>query len=164
MELDFQTIFKELNGLGIDYLVVGGLAVNFHGVPRMTYDIDLMVLLEAENVLKLVTKLTQWGYRPKIPVDPRDLADEMKRNSWIFEKGMKALNFYSETLPIGEIDIIMDSPIPYEKLRNRAIRVELQDEKVPIISIHDLIELKLRAGRIQDLADADHLKMVLEKG
>jgi len=59
MELDFQTIFKELNRIGIDYLVVGGLAVNFHGVPRMTYDIDLMVLLEPENILKFVTKLTQ---------------------------------------------------------------------------------------------------------
>jgi hypothetical protein len=163
MELDFQTIFRELNSLGIDYLVVGGLAVNFHGVPRMTYDIDLMVHLEPENILKLVTKLTQWGYKPKIPVDPRDLADEMKRNSWIFEKGMKALNFYSETLPIGEIDIIIDTPIPYEELRNRAIRIELQDERIPVVSIHDLIELKLRAGRKQDLADVEHLRMVLER-
>ncbi len=163
MELDFQTIFEELNDLGIDYLVVGGLAVNFHGVPRMTYDIDLMVLLEPENVLKLVTRLTQWGYKPKIPVDPRDLADEMKRNSWIFEKGMKALNFYSETLPIGEIDVVIDSPISYQELKSRAIGVELRDERIPTISIHDLIALKLRTGRKQDLADVEHLKMVLEK-
>ncbi len=163
MELDFQTIFKELNGLGIDYLVVGGLAVNFHGVPRMTYDIDLMVLLDPENILKLVTQLTQWGYKPKIPVDPRDLADEIKRNSWVHEKGMKALNFYSETLPIGEIDILIATPIPYEELKSRAVRIELQDEKIPTVSIHDLIELKLRAGRKQDLADVEHLRMVLER-
>ncbi|HUL21198.1 MAG TPA: nucleotidyl transferase AbiEii/AbiGii toxin family protein [Thermodesulfobacteriota bacterium] len=163
MELDFQTIFKELNGLGINYLVVGGLAVNFHGVPRMTYDIDLMVLLEPENVLKLVSKLTQWGYKPKIPIDPRDLADETKRNSWVHEKGMKALNFYSETLPIGEIDIVIDSPISYQELRSGAIRVELGDERVPIVSIQDLIELKLQAGRKQDLADVEHLRMVMEK-
>jgi hypothetical protein len=163
MELDFQTIFKDLNGFAIDYLVVGGLAVNFHGVPRMTYHIDLMILLEPENILKLVTKLTQWGYRPKIPIDPKDLANETKRNSWVQEKGMKALNFYSETLPIGEIDILVDSPIPYEKLKSRAIRVELQDEMIPTVSIHDLIELKLRAGRKQDLADVEHLRMVLER-
>jgi hypothetical protein len=163
MELDFQTIFKELNGLGIDYLVVGGLAVNFHGVPRMTYDIDLMVLLERENILKLLNRFTQWGYRPKIPVDPREFADEMKRNSWVHEKGMKAFNFYSETLPIGEIDIVIDSPIPYEELKSRAIKVELRDEKIPTVSIHDLIELKLRAGRKQDLADVEHLRTVLER-
>jgi predicted nucleotidyltransferase len=58
----------------------------------------------------------------------------------------------------------MDSPVPYWELRSRAIRVELRDERVPTVSIHDLIELKLRAGRKQDLADVEHLKMVLEKG
>jgi predicted nucleotidyltransferase len=76
---------------------------------------------------------------------------------------MKALNFYSETLPIGEIDILIETPIPYEGLKNRAIRIELQDEKIPTISIHDLIDLKLRAGRKQDLADVEHLRMVLER-
>jgi hypothetical protein len=184
--------------LGIDYLVVGGLAVNFHGVPRMTYDIDLMILLQPENILKLVSQLTRWGYKPKTPVDPRDLADEKKRNSWIGDKGMKALagecpvnaafyaesrgttknensfpasddlwagsfNFYSETLPIGEIDIVFESPIPYHELKERSVKVELQEEKVPLISIHDLIELKIRAGRKQDLADAEHLRRILEK-
>jgi len=163
MDLDYQTIFKELNELGIDYLVVEGLAVNFHGIPRMTYDIDLMILLQPENIIKLIAKFTQWGYRAKIPVDPWDLADEAKRNLWIQDKGMKALNFYSESSPIGEIDIVFDSPIPYDKLKNRAIMVELQVEKIPTISIHDLIELKLRAGRKQDLSDVEHLRMILEK-
>jgi predicted nucleotidyltransferase len=162
-ELDFQAIFKELNEIGVDYLLVGGLAVNFHGVPRMTYDIDLMILLESENILKLVTKLNEWGYRPKIPVDPRDLADDLKRNSWIKDKGMKALNFYSEALPIGEIDIVFDSPISYDKLKSRAVMIEIQGKKVPTISIHDLIQLKLMAGRKQDLADVEYLKAILEK-
>ena len=163
MELDFQTIFKELNDLGIDYLVVGGLAVNFHGVPRMTYDIDLMILLQQENILKLITRLTLWGYRPKIPIDPCDLADESKRNTWIREKGMKALNFYSETLPIGEIDLVIDSPISYDNLKSRAVIIELHDEKIPTVSIHDLIELKIQAGRKQDLSDIEHLRIIMEK-
>ena len=163
MDLDYKTIFKELNALAVDYLVVGGLAVNFHGIPRMTYDIDLMINLRPENILKLVTKLTQWGYRPKIPVDPKDLANEEKRNSWIQRKGMKAFNFYSEKLAIGEIDLVIDSPIPYQELKNREIMVEIQKEQVPTVSIHDLIKLKLQAGRKQDLADVEHLRMVLEK-
>lgn len=163
MELDYRTIFKELNEFGIDYLVVGGLAVNFHGVPRLTYDIDLMILLEPDNILKLIKKLTQWGYRPKVPINPQDLADESVRNSWIQDKGMKALNFYSETLPIGEIDIVMDSPIPYDVLKARAVKIQLQEIKIPVISIHDLIELKIQAGRRQDLSDVEHLKIILEK-
>jgi predicted nucleotidyltransferase len=163
MELDFKSIFKELNKQKIDYLVVGGLAVNFHGVPRMTYDIDIMILLEAENVSKLVAKLTKWGYRPKVSINPKELADEAKRNSWIQEKRMKAVNFYSEILPIGEIDIVFDSPIPYSELKRRAVMIELQEEKIPTISIHDLIELKQKSGRKQDIADVEYLKMILER-
>ncbi len=163
MELDFKNIFKELNKQKIDYLVVGGLAVNFYGVPRMTYDIDLMILLEAENVKKLVERLTDWGYRPKVPINPKELADEAKRNSWIQEKGTKAVNFYSDNLSIGEIDIIIDSPIPYNELKSRAVMIELEGEKIPTVSIHDLITLKQRAGRKQDIADVEYLKIILEK-
>ena len=163
MDLDYKAIFKELNELGIDYLVVGGLAVNFHGVPRMTYDIDLMILLESDNILKLVTKLTQWGYKPKVPVDPQDFADESKRDTWIQDKGMKAFNFYSETLPVGEIDIVISSPIPYKTLKGRAVEIQVQEVRIPVASIHDLIELKLYAGRKQDLSDVEYLKIIMEK-
>lgn len=163
MELNYQAIFREFSTLGIDYLVVGGLAVNFHGVPRMTYDIDLMILLEPQNIIRLVSRLSEWGYKPKIPVDPRDLADERKRNSWIRDKGMKALNFYSEKLPIGEIDIVLESPIPYQELKERSVKIDLGEIQVPLISIQDLIELKARAGREQDLADVKHLRRILEK-
>ena len=163
MGLDYQRIFKELNELRIDYLVVGGLAVNFHGVPRMTYDIDLMILLQPNNIIKTVDKLAKWGYKPKVPIDPKDLADESKRNSWIQDRGLKAINFYSEKLPVGEIDIVIDSPISYNELKKRSIKIELQGEKVPVVSIYDLIELKMQAGRKQDLADVEHLKVVLEK-
>ena len=163
MELDYKTVFKELNELGIDYLVIGGLAVNLYGVPRLTYDIDLMILLEPDNIQNLVTKLTQWGYKPKIPVDPKDLADESKRNSWIQDKGMKALNFHSETLPVGEIDIVINSPIPYKALKGRAVVFPLQEVKIHVASIHDLIELKLHAGRKQDLSDVEYLRIIMEK-
>ena len=163
MELDYLTIFKELNQLKVDYLVVGGLAVNLHGIPRMTYDIDLMIRLESRNILEMVSKLTRWGYRPKVPVDPRDLADNEKRTLWVREKGMKAFNFYSETLPIGEIDLIIESSIPYNHLKQNAVVIDIGGEEIPVVSIHDLIQLKIEAGRKQDLADVEHLRMILEK-
>jgi predicted nucleotidyltransferase len=163
VELDFQKIFKEINKLKVDYIVIGGLAVNFYGVPRLTYDIDLMILLQAENIRRLVDKLTSWGYRPKVPVNPMELADEAKRNSWINEKGMKAMNFYSEKSPIGEIDIVFDSPIPYEELKSRAVIIEIDGEKIHTVSIRDLIELKKKSGREQDISDVKYLRMILER-
>jgi hypothetical protein len=163
MELDFQSIFKELNKQKIDYLVVGGLAVNLHGVPRMTYDIDIMILLEAKNISKLPTQLTNWGYRPKVPINPMELADETKRNSWVQDKGMKAVNFYSDKLPIGEIDIVFDSPISYSELKSGVVMIEIGGTKIPTVSIHDLIKLKQESGRKQDIADVEYLKMILER-
>ena len=163
MPFDYQTIFRELNKAGIDYLIVGGLAVNLHGIPRMTYDIDVMIRLDSENIIKLVENLRDWGYRPKVPVDPLDLADDIKRDSWIQEKGMKAFNFYSESLPIGEIDLVIESPIPYHELKKRAVIIEIEGEKVPVVSIHDLITLKIKAGRKQDISDVEHLRIILER-
>lgn len=163
MDLDYKAIFKELNELKIDYLVVGGLAVNFFGVPRLTYDIDLMILLEPDNIRKLISKLTQWGYKSKIPVNPLDFVDESKRSSWIHEKGMKAFNFFSDDLPVGEIDIVIHSPISYERLKERSVKIQFEEVKIPVVSIHDLIELKLYAGRKQDLSDVEYLKIIMEK-
>jgi Nucleotidyl transferase AbiEii toxin, Type IV TA system len=163
MRLDYRSFFKTLNKLKIDYLVVGGLAVNFHGIPRMTYDIDLMILLEPQNIRRLVAKLSQWGYKPQAPVNPQDLADESIRKSWIQEKRMVALSLYCETLPIGEIDLVIASPIPYEKLKARAIHLGLEGEKVPVVSLEDLIKLKRKTGRAQDLSDVGLLKRIRKK-
>ena len=162
MDLDYQTFFRELSRQKIDYLVVGGLAVNFHGVPRMTYDIDLMILLEPQNILTLVDKLVAWGYKPKIPVDPKDLADDDKRARWIREKNMKAFNFYNEEQAIREIDLLISSPIPYSELKESAIIVQLQEAKIPVVSIQDLVKLKRHAGRKQDISDIESLTKILE--
>ena len=160
MNLDYKKIFKGLNRAGIDYLVVGGLAVNFHGIPRMTYDLDLMLLLESDNILNMVAKLNKWGYRPRAPVDPRDLADPAKRESWIAEKGMKAFSFSSSSSPIGEIDLVIESPIPYEQLKSRAIFIPVDEVTIPVISLDDLVRVKKASGRQQDLRDMDYLEKI----
>ena len=163
MNLDYKKIFKELNKTKVDYLVVGGLAVNFHGIPRMTYDLDLMLLLESGNILKMVAKLSKWGYRPRAPVDPRDLADDTVRESWIVEKGLKAFSFSSPTSPIGEIDLVVETPIPYDQLKTRAMIITLEDEGIPVIALDDLITIKKVAGRQQDLMDIEHLQRIRKK-
>lgn len=162
MPLDYQTIFSELNSGGIDYLLAGGLAVNFHGIPRMTYDIDLLIALDPENILKVVSKLSEWEYRPRAPVNPTDLADETIRNQWILEKNMRAFSFYNEMEALAEIDLIIDFPLPYAELKARAKIFSIGRTEVPVVSIADLIAFKTATGRRQDLSDADHLRGILE--
>ncbi len=161
--LDYLAIFKGLNEAGIDYLVMGGLAVNFYGVPRMTYDIDIAALPDRENLVKTVRLFGEWGYKPRVPVNPEDLADESIRDGWLKEKNMTAFTFYSESLPIGEIDLLFHLPVPYAELREKAVYMDIQGVKVPVISIGHLIQLKSLTGREQDLADVEYLKMILER-
>ncbi len=161
--LDYQSIFKKLNHQKIDYLVVGGLAINFHGIPRMTYDLDLMILLQPDNILKTVSFLGKMGYRPRVPVDPKELADEEKRRIWIKEKNMKAFTFYSDKHPLGEIDLLIDAPLSYLQLKKRAVFLDLQGVSIPVIAIPDLIRLKRNTGRKQDLSDIQLLKKVIKK-
>jgi len=72
--LDYLGIFKELNAKKLKYIVVGGLAVNFYGIPWMTYDIDLLLDLEDKNLKRFLSLLKDWGFKPKVPVDILDFA------------------------------------------------------------------------------------------
>ena len=75
---DVRTILRALNDAEVRYLIVGGLAVVLHGYVRFTQDIDLVIQLERENVLRAMNAFTAIGYRPLVPVaGPHNL--QMKR-------------------------------------------------------------------------------------
>ncbi|MEK6622610.1 MAG: hypothetical protein AABZ13_09015, partial [Planctomycetota bacterium] len=78
----------------VQYLVVGGLAVNLHGVPRVTYDIDIIISTDRNNVLKLNRTLKNLGYVPRLPISPDDMADEKILKDWTENRNMKAFSFY----------------------------------------------------------------------
>jgi len=64
--MELQTDFKELlelfNAHGVDYLIVGGYALAFHGAPRYTGDIDLLVEPVPENARRVIAALTEFGF------------------------------------------------------------------------------------------------------
>ncbi len=76
---------------------------------------------------------------------------------------MMAFTFINDNEPLGEIDLIIDSPIPYKVLKEKAVLFDIGGVNVPVISIPHLIEAKLQSGRNQDLADIKHLKAIIEE-
>ena len=158
--LDYLGIFKEFNAKKIKYLVVGGLAVNFYGIPRMTYDIDILLSLDDENVHAFLGLMKKWDFKPKAPVNMTDFADQVKRKDWIANKNMKAFNFVNPQWGVSEIDIILDSPISYEKAITNVKDVDLKGVLVPTISIKDLIKMKQISNRQQDISDISHLTRI----
>jgi hypothetical protein len=156
--MTYLQIFKGLQRAGIDYLVVGELAVNLHGIPRMTYNIDLIISLEKGNVLRTVGLLQRWGYRPMASVDPADMARPSMRKRWKEEKNMKALCFCHDQSGMREIDLIFEAIRPFSALKRRAARISVDGMRVPVVSLDDLILMKEQTGQKQDRDDIELLR------
>jgi predicted nucleotidyltransferase len=154
----FEEIFRELNRRKIDYVVVGGVAVVMHGVVRLTADLDLMVHLDKKNLTKIVEVMNELGYKPKVPVKAETFIDPENRRIWIEEKNMKVFSFYHPKKGIMLIDIFVNEPVPYDKIRKNAVELKMGNLVIPTVSIEDLIKLKEISGRPQDIADLDALK------
>ena len=162
---DFEVVFAALERAGVRYLVVGGVAVVLHGHPRFTADLDLVVDLDPANVLAAVGALGTLGYRPRAPVPAEALADAETRGRWIAEKGLTVFSFSSPNHPTTEIDVFVEEPFPFAEGWARASIADLGDVRVPVASRADLIAMKRRAGRPQDLEDVRVLEALdLELG
>lgn len=59
---DFQDFLKLLNAHGVDYLVIGGYAVIYHGYPRATQDLDIWIAVQPENAKRIVKVLEEFGF------------------------------------------------------------------------------------------------------
>ena len=155
--------FEILEGLyksKVRYLIVGGLSVNLYGVPRVTQDIDIVIALDRENVLKITSLLKELGYVPRLPVNPEDLANPDKVKDWIENKNLKAFSFYQKTDNYKVIDIVLVHPLDFEKsFKNRTVK-RAKDIDIYLASIDDVVKMKEFSGRTQDLSDIEMLNKV----
>ncbi len=156
----YLDVIETLNKAGVRYSVVGGVAAILHGAPRMTGDLDLAVILEKENLLKLIEAMERLGYKARAPVDPRDLVDAGLRASWVTEKGMKAFTFFHPGKPFAEVDILIDEQIDFQRIWERRKDLHAGEITVPAASIDDLIKMKQALARDKDLADIAALRRV----
>jgi len=157
---DLERIFAALEASGARYLVVGGVAVVLHGYPRFTADLDLALALDGANVGRALTALEGLGYRPRAPVALRAFADPEQRADWARTKGLTVFSLWSVNLPGTEIDLFVEDPLPFEGAWPRRLRADLGGLAVNVASLEDMIEMKRRVARPQDLEDVRHLEAI----
>lgn len=107
--------------------------------------------------------MKKWGFKPKVPVDIMDFADKKKRIDWIKNKNMKVFNLVNPAWALREIDIIINTPVNYEKAAKNLNYVTLHGVSIPTISIRHLIEMKKWTVRRQDKEDIESLKKILNE-
>jgi hypothetical protein len=162
MAVFYEDVLQALTDRNVRFVIVGGTAVVLRGVPRMTADLDLVVDLTAANVNGLVDALAELGYRPRVPVEPRQLADPTARASWYNEKGMMAFSFWHPDRPLDAVDILYAGRLDYGELVKNADVVQVGQLSLPVAASEDLISMKSGTGRAQDEADADALRRLLD--
>lgn len=158
-----EAIVGGWNRAGVRYLIAGGLAVVAYGHFRFTVDVDAILEFEAENLSRALQVLEALGYTPRVPVSLPDLADEEKRRVLRDERNMLVLSFSSHGSEhrMTEVDIFVDQPLDFAAAYERAQSLPLPSGVVATcVSLQDLLDLKRRAGRPQDLADIDQLSQI----
>lgn len=132
---------------------MGGVAVVLHGYLRTTADLDLIVQLDRDNVLRAIRALRDHHYRPRAPVAAEEFAERQVREQWIREKGLGV-----------EIDLFVSEPFDFDTVYARALRVPLEKTEATVIALEDLIALNRGVGRPRDLDDIAALESLTDKG
>lgn len=146
---DPRRVLECLDRHGVEYVVIGGLAVIAHGHTRNTRDVDIIPSPEPANFARLAAALRELNARLSgvdahlldIDVfDPKTLAS--------------GANFTLETAA-GGLDVFSEVPgaAPFAELHVRAVPIDLGGLVIRVAGLDDLIRMKRAAGRPQDLGD-----------
>jgi len=152
--LDAEEMLRRLTAGGVDFVVIGGIAMILLGSARLTRDLDIVFGPDPTNVEALGRVLVNLGARlrevhedvPFVP-DGRALA---------------SIQLLTLRTSVGWLDVhrSVDGAPRYDALRRRAERLDLGDFVVLVASPDDLEAMKLAAGRAQDLADLEELEAI----
>jgi hypothetical protein len=145
---DFRDLLIELHDAGAEFVVLGGHAVAYHGHPRATKDLDVLVRASASNAARVYQALASFG----APLD-------------LFEVGEADFATYDGVLQIGlpprRIDILnrVDG-ITFDEAVEGQGSFEVEGRPIPVIGLAALLKNKRAAGPEQDLADASALETI----
>ncbi len=145
---DARRLFAALARHDVEYVTIGGIAIQAYGGQRLTQDLDLAVEQSTENFTRLAAALGD--------LDARILGPDGRRSASAPSATLLASSDQWHLITVhGALDLVT---VPahlgsFAELRGRAHEVPLGELSVPIANRTDLIEMKRAAGRPQDLAD-----------
>ncbi|MBT3272774.1 MAG: hypothetical protein HN368_06445 [Spirochaetales bacterium] len=141
---DFREFIELLNKNSVRYLIVGGYAVAFHGLPRSTGDIDFFFDRSIANARLITHCLQEFGF-DELDITP----DELTNQERVIQIGYPPLR----------IDLLSSiDGVGFDEAWMGKIEAEIDGVTVHVISREHLIKNKRISGRGQDKADIDRLE------
>ncbi|HPB81827.1 MAG TPA: hypothetical protein PK200_07290 [Spirochaetota bacterium] len=142
---EFREFLKLLDAHDVEYLLIGGYAVAFHGYPRATADMDVFINASPENAVRVEAVLRKFGF--DVPELSPDLF--VKDTSKIIRMGIPPLR----------IEILMSiSGVNFAECYKSRVEFKDDDLTIKIIDLDNLIKNKETAARHKDLDDLEHLQ------
>ena len=133
-----QNVFKSLNAHDVRYVVIGGIAAIAHGVPRNTFDLDILIDATSENADRLLEALVSAGLGTASLIDATQLLS-------------KEITIFKD---IARIDVRTATPgMVFADAWSRRQTIPVAGVPVHVVSRADLIASKRAAGRPVDLSD-----------
>lgn len=149
LDKDFKEFIELLNEHKVNYLVIGGYAVNYHGYPRYTKDIDFWLWMTEENIKNLMKAIKAFGFG-----ELNLSLDDFMNPENIIQLGYEPYR----------IDLLVDvDGVDFKECFKRRTEAELDGTLINFLSLRDLISAKKESGRLQDLADAEQLQKIKDK-
>lgn len=134
---------ESLNSNGVEYLIVGAVALAYHGFPRYTGDLDVLVRNSPGNTRRLESALAGFGFA-SLGLKAADFADSYR----VIQLGV----------PPNRIDLLTSiTGVPFDEAWGDRVDADLEGTRVSFISRQALIRNKRLAGRAQDKADLEVL-------
>ena len=144
--LDLAELLATLHRHGVEYTVIGGIAVQVHGHRRTTKDLDVIPAPGHHNLTRLTAALVELEARPRdLPAAGPPTTEQLQTAAIVPPL----------TTRHGELHILRDVPgaPAYEDLRARALIVELDGIPLAIAGLDDVIAMKRASGRPADIDD-----------
>lgn len=144
IQQDFKEFCESLNSHGVEYVIVGGQALAFHGAPRVTGDIDFLVRPTEDNAKRILQALKDIGFG-----EPGITAEELLVPGRIVQMGV----------PPVRIDVITTiSGVTWDEADRGKAAGAYGGVPVYFIGLKECLANKAAAGRKKDLADMEALE------
>lgn len=148
---DLTALLRALVSAGVEFVVVGGVAVAAHEYVRATEDVDVVPAPDHSNLNRLADMLVALDGRLTLNLS-REIGD-VERRALVHGRNL------SVTTRLGDLDVIQRLPgVPaYSALAADAIRIGMDDFEVAVCSREHLMAMKRARGAPIDIADLERL-------
>ncbi len=143
-----QDVFRSFQQHKVKYVIIGGIASTLHGVPRATFDMDILIEATPDNARRLLDALLDSGLGTAALTTAEDI---LKHEITVFKDRVR-------------IDVLTSTPgVSFQDVWKRRQIMNYHGQEFYVLSKDDLIASKRAAGREVDLEDVRLLELAEDK-